>query len=80
MLLFIYLQHVIGGGGIGLSPSTTKKGFEDGSFHEALFHSPQGICFKNSHILFVCDTENHAIRMVSTLFIILELFKKCSKY
>lgn len=39
-------------------------GFKDGSFTEALFHSPQGICFQNSHILYVCDTENHAIRMV----------------
>lgn len=61
----IFYQHVIGGGGISLLPSTTKKGFKDGNFTEALFHSPQGICFQNSHILFVCDTENHAIRMVT---------------
>lgn len=59
------MQHVIGGGGFGCSPSTNKKGFKDGSFKEALFYSPQGICFQNSHILYVCDTENHAIRMVS---------------
>lgn len=62
----IFKQHVIGGGGIGLFPSITKKGFKDGNFTEALFHSPQGICFQNSHIIFVCDTENHAIRMVTT--------------
>lgn len=48
--------------------STTKKGFKDGSFTEALFHSPQGLCFQNSTTLFVCDTENHAIRMVSSSY------------
>ncbi|CAI6356454.1 unnamed protein product [Macrosiphum euphorbiae] len=58
------VKHVIGGGGFGLFPSTTKKGFKDGNFTEALFHSPQGICFQNAHILFVCDSENHAIRMI----------------
>lgn len=70
IFFFFFTQHVIGGGGIGLSPSTTKKGFKDGSFTEALFHNPQGICFQNAQILYVCDTENHAIRMVSQLFII----------
>ncbi|VVC24073.1 Six-bladed beta-propeller, TolB-like,Thioredoxin-like fold,NHL repeat,Thioredoxin domain [Cinara cedri] len=66
------VKHVIGGGGQGLYPSTTKKGFKDGNFFEALFHSPQGICFQNSNTLYVCDTENHAIRMI-------DLKEKCVK-
>lgn len=47
-------QHVIGG---------TKSGFNDGSFGEALFHAPQGVTMKDE-VIFVADTENHAIRKV----------------
>ena len=40
-----------------------EAGFVDGSFQEARFHSPQGVTFENE-IIFVADTENHAIRQV----------------
>lgn len=49
------LIEQIGGNGIG---------FKDGSFPIALFNSPQGLVFQNENILFVADTENHAIRKV----------------
>ncbi|XP_038071189.1 NHL repeat-containing protein 2-like [Patiria miniata] len=41
----------------------TEKGFVDGSFPEARFHSPQGMVWKD-HIIYVADTENHAIRKI----------------
>jgi len=47
-------QHVIGG---------ANSGFSDGSFAEALFHAPQGVTMKGE-VIFVADTENHAIRKV----------------
>lgn len=43
-----------------------EPGWKDGLFEEARFHSPQGICWsKEMDKLFVADTENHAIRVVS---------------
>lgn len=39
-------------------------GFKDGDFSNARFNSPQGLVFQNEHILYVCDTENHAIRKI----------------
>jgi thiol-disulfide isomerase/thioredoxin len=50
-----FIKYMIGG---------NKSGFRDGSFTEALFNNPQGIVWKNNDILFVADTENHAIRMI----------------
>lgn len=41
-----------------------EAGFVDGSFQEARFHSPQGVAF-DKEIIFVADTENHAIRQAS---------------
>ena len=38
------------------------KGFKDGSFADAAFHSPQGLCLVDGRDLYVCDTGNHAIR------------------
>lgn len=38
-----------------------EAGFVDGSFREARFHSPQGIAI-DKEIIYVADTENHAIR------------------
>lgn len=49
--------HKIGGKGYG---------FVDGDFKVARFNSPQGLTFLNStaEVLFVADTENHAIRKI----------------
>ncbi|KAG5887873.1 hypothetical protein JTB14_011408 [Gonioctena quinquepunctata] len=41
-----------------------KMGFKDGDFEEAEFNNPQGLVFFNKDILFVADTENHAIRRI----------------
>lgn len=49
--------HVIGNGAPGLT---------DGSFKEAQFFAPQGMAFdEDNQILYVADTENHAIRQVN---------------
>ncbi|BAY98469.1 redoxin domain-containing protein [Tolypothrix tenuis PCC 7101] len=48
--------HIIG---------TGKSGLTDGNFSEAKFSSPQGMAFDADHqILYVADTENHALRRV----------------
>lgn len=48
--------HVIG---------TGKPGFTDGNFEEAEFFAPQGMAFDpESQILYVADTENHALRTI----------------
>lgn len=53
------VQHVIGAG---------KSGFQDGSFAEAQFSSPQGLAFDaKRQLLYVADRENHAIRRVDLL-------------
>ncbi|BAY88829.1 MULTISPECIES: thioredoxin-like domain-containing protein [unclassified Tolypothrix] len=44
---------------------TGKSGLTDGNFSEAEFSSPQGMAFDTDHqILYVADTENHALRRV----------------
>ena len=43
-------------------------GLIDGSFEEACFHHPQGICHvyrDKNHFLYLCDTKNHAIREIN---------------
>lgn len=40
-----------------------KQGFKDGTFAEAAFHHPQGLAMHNG-ALYVCDTENHALRRI----------------
>lgn len=52
------ILNAIGGG------EKHEAGFVDGSFQEARFHSPQGVAF-DKEIIFVADTENHAIRQAS---------------
>lgn len=52
------ILNAIGGG------EKHEAGFVDGSFQEARFHSPQGIALEKE-IIFVADTENHAIRQAS---------------
>lgn len=42
----------------------SKTGFRDGSLQEAEFNNPQGLVFQNQDVLFVADTENHAIRKI----------------
>jgi thiol-disulfide isomerase/thioredoxin len=50
------LKHTIGTGTAGL---------QDGSFDEAQFASPQGMAWDaENQLLYVADTENHAIRQV----------------
>jgi thiol-disulfide isomerase/thioredoxin len=47
--------HIIGSG----------SGLKDGSFEEAQFFAPQGMAFdKFKNILYIADTENHAIRKI----------------
>lgn len=48
------IKHIIGNG---------RAGFADGSFSDALFFRPQGVAWKGE-LIFVADTENHAIRMI----------------
>lgn len=48
------VKEVIGSGAIGL---------EDGSFETATFNHPQGMTF-DGRVLYVADTENHALRAV----------------
>ena len=40
-----------------------KAGFQDGERTSAQFNSPQGLTYCK-HILYVADTENHALRKV----------------
>ena len=40
-----------------------EEGFEDGPFAKARFNRPQGLCV-SGEVLYVADTENHAIRAV----------------
>lgn len=49
------LVEQIGGNGAG---------FRDGGLDEAKFNSPQGLAFLNKDMIFVADTENHAIRTI----------------
>lgn len=44
---------------------TGKSGLSDGSFREAQFFSPQGIALDaDNQILYIADTENHALRRI----------------
>lgn len=50
---------VIGSGNIGLV---------DGDYGDCSFHHPQGVCHvyrENEHFLYVCDSNNHAIREIN---------------
>lgn len=48
------VQHIVGNG---------EAGLWDGTFNEAQFASPQGMTFdRDNQILYVADSENHAIR------------------
>ncbi len=50
------VQYVIG---------TGKQGLTDGSFSEAQFFAPQGMAWDSENqILYVADTENHALRQI----------------
>lgn len=42
----------------------SRVGFKDGNLEEAQFNAPQGLTFQNSNVLFVADTDNHAIRKI----------------
>ncbi len=54
------MQHTIGG---------KTAGFQDGSFGEARFFNPQGVAWRGDDI-YVADTDNHRIRMVTFLAVI----------
>ncbi|HXG23535.1 MAG TPA: NHL repeat-containing protein, partial [Chthonomonadales bacterium] len=50
------IQEVIGEGNIGL---------KDGDFQTARFFRPQGLCYDPANeVLYVADTENHAVRKI----------------
>lgn len=55
---------ILNAGGIILQQIGTVCGFKDGSFDEARFNSPQGVAFQNENVLYIADTENHAIRKI----------------
>lgn len=42
-----------------------ESGFDDGNFTNARFNSPQGVSFHEDDIIYVADTENHAIREIN---------------
>ncbi|AFY50284.1 thiol-disulfide isomerase-like thioredoxin [Nostoc sp. PCC 7524] len=45
---------------------TGKSGFTDGAFDEAQFSAPQGMTFDAANqILYVADTDNHAVRQIN---------------
>lgn len=45
--------------------STGEEGFRDGSFDDAMFNRPQGLAYNaKKNLLYVADTENHALRVV----------------
>lgn len=45
--------------------STGEEGLRDGSFDDATFNRPQGLAYNaKKNILYVADTENHALREV----------------
>ncbi|KAH3787681.1 hypothetical protein DPMN_165808 [Dreissena polymorpha] len=50
-------KFIIGGKG---------PGFKDGRFSDAEFSSPQGLAI-HGYILYVADTNNHAIRKVRVI-------------
>lgn len=52
------VENIIG------SNNSNLVGFQDGSFETSLFNYPQGLAWQSDHVLFVCDTENHAIRKI----------------
>ncbi|XP_069756102.1 NHL repeat-containing protein 2 isoform X2 [Narcine bancroftii] len=52
-----------GNGHVLQSIGGPKSGWKDGSISEATFSSPQGILMKDN-IIYVADTENHAIRRI----------------
>ena len=49
------VQQTIGSG---------RAGLQDGAFEEALFRQPQGLFYDEADVLYVADTENHALRRV----------------
>ncbi|XVF31476.1 hypothetical protein REPUB_Repub16aG0149400 [Reevesia pubescens] len=49
--------------------STGEEGLRDGSFDDATFNRPQGLAYNaKKNLLYVADTENHALRFVSISF------------
>ncbi len=42
-----------------------ESGYEDGSLHQAEFHSPQGITIDEFGNIYIADTGNHCIRKIS---------------
>ncbi|KAK4264680.1 hypothetical protein QN277_025822 [Acacia crassicarpa] len=45
--------------------SSGEEGFQDGSFDDAAFNRPQGLAYNaKQNILYVADTENHALREI----------------
>lgn len=47
-------------------------GLVDGNFNDARFNNPQGLGFLSNDVLFVADTDNHAIRKINLKLKIVE--------
>jgi hypothetical protein len=43
---------------------TGEAGLRDGHVREAQFHAPHGMALRGSRLLYVADTENHAVRAI----------------
>lgn len=54
-----------------------EAGLKDGTFNKACFSSPQGVVYHNG-CLYVADTGNHVIRMVSDVYEIFIKLTLCS--
>lgn len=55
LFFYFFQQHCVGG---------KERGFKDGTFTQCRFDSPQGVVMKEN-VIYLADTENHAIRKVS---------------
>ncbi|CAH2046801.1 unnamed protein product [Thlaspi arvense] len=59
--------------------STGEEGLRDGSFEDAAFNRPQGLAYNaKTNLLYVADTENHALRLILStkeyrLWLVMEL-------
>ncbi len=66
-------------GEVSTLAGTGKPGFADGPAREATFHAPMGIVVDESGTVFVADSLNHAIRMISPAGIVSVLANEAGK-
>ncbi|KAK9878915.1 hypothetical protein WA026_003741 [Henosepilachna vigintioctopunctata] len=44
---------------------SSKSGFKDANLEKSEFNNPQGLIFKTENLIYVADTDNHAIRLIN---------------